>query len=134
MKEERMMILKMVDEGKISADDGVKLLKALNKSVDTEEKLSKAAKQFKSKVGDFAKEAEPKVKKAAHDIRVKSGEVAEVIGEKIKNRMNAKDTCDCKGDIIEVDDESYSFDYDEAEEAEEAEEKKEADTEESDKE
>jgi hypothetical protein len=128
MKEERMMILKMVDEGKISADDGVKLLKALNKSVDTEEKLSKAAKQFKSKVGDFAKEAEPKVKKAAHDIKIKSGEVAEVIGEKIKNKMNtAKDTCDCEGDIIEAEDESYSFDYDTEEEKDDV-------TEESDKE
>jgi polyhydroxyalkanoate synthesis regulator phasin len=113
MKEERIMILKMVDEGKITADDGVKLLKALSRSVDTEEKISKAAKHFKEKVSDIAKEAEPKVKKAAHDIKVKSGEVADVIGEKIKNKMNsAKDTCDCKGDIIEAEDESYSFEYD----------------------
>jgi transcriptional regulator len=119
MKEERIMILKMVDEGKITADDGVKLLKALSRSGDTEEKISKAAKHFKDRVSDIAKEAEPKVKKAAHDIRVRSGEVADVIGEKIKNKMSsAKDTCDCEGDIIEAEDESYSFKYDTEDESE----------------
>lgn len=123
MKEERLMILRMIDEGKISADDGVKLLKALSKSGDTEEKISKAAKQIKDKVTDIAKEAEPKVKKAAQDLKVKGGEVANEIGEKIKSKMNkAKDTCDCEGDIIEAEDmESYTFDYDEAEDDEKSE-------------
>lgn len=123
MKEERLMILRMIDEGKISADDGVKLLKALSKSGDTEEKISKAAKQIKDKVTDIAKEAEPKVKKAAQDLKVKGGEVANEIGEKIKSKMNkTKDTCDCEGDIIEAEDmESYTFDYDEAEDDEKSE-------------
>lgn len=114
MKEERIMVLKMIDEGKITADDGVKLLKALSKSGDTEEKISKAAKQFKDKVTDIAKEAEPKVKKAAQDLKKRGGEVADEIGEKIKSKINkCKDTCDCEGDIIEAEDmESYTFDYD----------------------
>ncbi len=117
MKEERIMILKMVDEGKISADDGVKLLKALSRSADAEEKISKAAKHIKNKVSDFAKDAEPVVKKAAHDIKVKSGEMADEIGEKIKSKINkSKDSCDCEGDIIQVDDESYAFEYDEDDE------------------
>jgi polyhydroxyalkanoate synthesis regulator phasin len=112
MKDERMMILQMVSDGKISTDDGVKLLKALNKSADTEEKVAKAAKQFKDKVSDIAKDAEPKVKKVAHNLKVKSGEVADEIGERIKARMNKdKDTCDCEGDIIEAEDVDFSFDY-----------------------
>lgn len=36
MEEERKLILKMIDEGKISAEDGVKLLQALNEPTDTE--------------------------------------------------------------------------------------------------
>ena len=113
MKEERIMILKMVDEGKISVDDGVKLLKAINKASDAEEKISNAAKQFKSKMSDIAKEAEPKVKKVANDLKIKSSELADEISERLKSGVaKGKDTCDCQGDIIEVDDaEGYSFDY-----------------------
>jgi transcriptional regulator len=112
MKDERMMILQMVSDGKITTDDGVKLLKALNKSADTEEKVAKAAKQFKSKVSDIAKDAEPKVKKVAHELKVKSGEMADEIGGRLKARLNKdRDTCDCEGDIIEADDADFSFDY-----------------------
>ena len=126
MKEERMMILRMVDEGKINVDEGVKLLKAINKATDTEEKISKAASKIKTKVSDFAEEAKPVVKKAAHDLKVKGGEMADEIGGKIKAHMNKKDTCDCEGDILEADDmEAYEFEFDTDEESEstEAEEK-----------
>ncbi len=117
MKEERMMILRMVDEGKINVDDGVKLLKAINKASDTEEKISKAANKIKTKVSDFAEEAKPVVKKAAHDLKVKGGEMADEIGGKIKAHMNKKDTCDCEGDILEADDmEAYEFEFDTEEE------------------
>lgn len=122
MKEERMAVLTMISEGKITADEGVSLLKALSKSVDTEEKLSKAAKQIKNKVSDIAKEAEPKVKKAAADLKVKGGEVASEIGEKIKARINkAKEGSDDEGEIIEAEDLApdtdleYAFEYDEDE-------------------
>lgn len=117
MKEERMMILRMVDEGKINVDDGVKLLKAINKATDTEEKISKAASKLKTKMSDFAEEAKPVVKKAAHDLKVKSSEMADEIGGKIKAHMNRKDACDCEGDILEADDmEAYEFEFDEEEE------------------
>lgn len=129
MKEERIMILKMIDEGKISVDDGVKLLKAINKSSDTEEKITNVAKQFKSKVSDMAKEAEPKVKKVAYDLKVKSSELADEISERIKTGMaKGKDTCDCEGDIIEADDmESYSFDYTDESDEDEVEDTQEVD-------
>ena len=135
MKEERMMILRMVDEGKINVDEGVKLLKAINKATDTEEKISKAASKIKTKMNDFAEEAKPVVKKAAHDLKVKGGEMADEIGGKIKAHINKKDVCDCEGDILEADDmEAYEFEFDDEDENEpepkaEAEPEVEADTE-----
>ena len=115
MKEERMAVLTMISEGKITADEGVSLLKALSKSVDAEEK-----------------EAEPKVKKAAADLKVKGGEVASEIGEKIKARINkAKEGSEDEGEIIEAEDLApdtdleYAFEYDEDEAEDKAEEEEE---------
>lgn len=42
MKEERRMILQMIEEGKITADEGVALLEALEKSAKAEENASQA--------------------------------------------------------------------------------------------
>jgi len=55
MEEDRMMILKMLQEGKIDADQAAKLLEALDagKSVDKkEEKEEKAGKWFRVRVTD----------------------------------------------------------------------------------
>lgn len=45
LEEERKLILKMIDEGKISAEDGVKLLEALNDPTDTGDRSQKQAGQ-----------------------------------------------------------------------------------------
>lgn len=95
MKEERLTILKMVEEGKISADDAVKLMNSLSgagsKKCDIEDKFNKAgqnfdsfAKDIKSKVETFAKDAEPKMKHTAQSILARTSEVMEELGKGLR--------------------------------------------------
>lgn len=91
MNDERMLILKMIDEGKITVDEGVKLLKTVSRTAEVEEKLGEAAKkaqaiamEVKDKAVELAKDAEPKVKKAAQVIGEKATEVASTIKDAIK--------------------------------------------------
>ena len=82
MKEERMYILTMLNEGKITADEAVCLLNAL---ASTEPRgFDEFAKSVKEKAVNFAEMAEPKVKKAAKDIKDKSVEVFGSIKGKFK--------------------------------------------------
>lgn len=122
MKEERLMILKMIEDGKINADDGVKLLNALNgegqnfKKAELEEKLSKAAKtvdafakDVKVKVEAFAKDAEPKVKEASQVVLEKTAVAFDELGKALKNvfETNTKDDCE---DVKDVENEAEDFD------------------------
>lgn len=99
MKEERMMVLNMVNEGRITAEEAVNLLNALNKS--NSETISATAKTFakgvKEKTADIVEKAEPKVKKAAQDIAEMSVEVFGNIKDKIKEKTSQSEdeTCDC---------------------------------------
>lgn len=103
MKEERMFILNMLNEGKITADDACKLLAALKKdekisSAEIGEKVNKYAKTVKDKVVKIAKDAEPKVKKYADVVNDK----IEDIKTGIKSRKNtASDSDDIIVDITE---------------------------------
>ncbi len=130
MKEERVMILKMIEEGKISADDGVKLLNALKgengsfKKKDFEEKFSKAAKSldafakdFKGKVEEFAKDAEPKVKEASQVVWEKTASAFDDLSKTIKNIFETKDEKKNKNDDI-IDDEKDINKSDEADDFE----------------
>ena len=85
MKEERMFILTMVNEGKITAAEGVELLNALaatESSID----FDKLARNARTKAANFAEKAEPKVKRAAKGIKNKSVEVY----HSIKGRFSDK--------------------------------------------
>jgi len=90
LKEERIMILEMVKEGKINADDAGKLLGSLQATnatspmhdEDFEDKLNKFygsvdtfAKDLKCKLGKAYDSAEPKMKSAAKKIMEKTSEV-----------------------------------------------------------
>ena len=83
MKEERMFILNMLNEGKITADEAVNLLNALPSPSAS---FDEFARGVKSKAADFREKAEPKVKKAAQDIRDRSveafGNLKDIIKEK----------------------------------------------------
>lgn len=68
--QERLMVLKMVEDGKINADDAVKLLDALNAGgIDSfigenSEKLKDIFADVRSRTEDFAKKIEPTVNDA----------------------------------------------------------------------
>lgn len=111
MKEERLMILKMVEEGKVSADEAVKLLNAVNgtkndKYFDFEDKVNKAAKSMdefakdvKVKLTGVAKEVEPKVRKTTQAVIEKTGEVVDefskFLRETISNLECDEKDCNC---------------------------------------
>ena len=115
MKDERLMILEMVKEGKISPDDATKLLNSLQGckvedsiEFDVEEKFNKFcnsmevfAKDMKDKLGHAFKEAEPTVKKATKKAMEKTicvlDDVSKSLNESVKN-MDQKEADCCGGD------------------------------------
>lgn len=113
MKEERMFILNMLNDGKISADDACKLLAAIKpsgeKSAEIGDKVGKYAKDLKTKVSKIAKDAEPKVKKYAEAVNDKF----EDIKSNIKSKKASKAA---EEEIIIVDTDEYSDEEGEADE------------------
>lgn len=110
MQEERIMVLNMVGEGKITAEEGVQLIKALACSGDSGEKIKMAAKDVGNKISEMARVAEPKVKKVTKAAVTKTGEVVDELGKNIKDIINNKckskeDGCGCGCDS----DEEYDF-------------------------
>lgn len=80
MKDERMLILKMVESGKVSVDDAVKLLNAINNAGKTGDMMD----SVKKKVSSFAKTAEPKVRAVAE----KGMEIGSGIKKKVEDKIN----------------------------------------------
>ena len=105
-QQERIMVLKMVEEGKITVDEAVKLIKAMGNCSDTGEKIKKAAKDMKGKISEMAKEAEPKVKMATKTVVSKTGEVVDELSKNIKdiinNRCERNNDCSCNDDDCAV--------------------------------
>lgn len=112
MKEERLAILRMLENGVISADEAEKLLNAVrdtdNKSDFSEningllsktgdaleniaKKIGKKADAVAKTVGEKAEAAKPEIKKAAKAVKEKVDEKAADIKEEIKKRKNADD-------------------------------------------
>lgn len=81
-----MFILNMVNEGKIKAQEGEALLKALICTYGGMERLDKV----KAKVMDFAKEKEPMVKQLAQDIAEKSADAMDCMSKTIKDKVSSK--------------------------------------------
>jgi len=109
MQEERMQILKMIEDGKITADEGTKLLEVLKggaaASPSFEEKFNKFTKdcgEFFKEIGDkvnvMYKKAEPKIKDATKAVAAKTAEVCDSIShslnEKVK-KMECAAACAC---------------------------------------
>ncbi len=95
MKKERLAILKMVDEGKITVDEAIKLLETIKKSnsVDAGEVLE----SVKERVGEIVDDAKPVVKKYAN----KAKEVSEDIYNKGKIKMSEYKSKTKNSDIID---------------------------------
>ena len=94
-----MFILTMVNEGKITAAEGVELLNALASCESTID-LDGFARGVKDKTADFADKAKPKVKKAARDIRDKSVEVFGTIKDKFSDKFGTSEGAAAKDDEI----------------------------------
>ncbi|GHV42045.1 hypothetical protein FACS189490_10150 [Clostridia bacterium] len=114
MKEERLRILKLIEDGKISADEAVKLLEAIGApgngipdgpTVDERfREFSQNAEAFLKdvggKFGELYKEAEPKLKKAAKTVVEKTAyvveEIAKNLNESLKNfKEEDGESCGC---------------------------------------
>lgn len=80
MKKERMVILKMVNDGKITVDEAVKLIDSIKtaKAIDMDDVIS----TVKEKVVDIVEETKPVVKKCASK--------AKEVGEDVYNKGKAK--------------------------------------------
>ncbi|MCL2169555.1 MAG: hypothetical protein FWB74_05965 [Defluviitaleaceae bacterium] len=108
MQEERMQILKMIEDGKITVDESIKLLDALGGAVakapsaDFEKKFNSFVKDtgdfFKDmgkKVNEMYKSAEPKIKDATKTVVAKTAEVCENISKSLNEKVEKMDTKDC---------------------------------------
>ena len=112
MQEERMQVLKMVDEGKITVDEATKLLEGLRATGDGGKQFEEKFKDFANDMKDFAKDvtckineatkkAEPKVKEFAKNVVSKTADIADNISqslnEKVKNMEGGccETTCEC---------------------------------------
>ena len=101
MEKERMQVLKMIDEGKITVEEGARLLDILTSQSDKraakmEEKFSKFSKDTKdflkdmgSKINHLYEKAEPKVKAATKKAADKTADIAESISQSLTDK--AKD-------------------------------------------
>ena len=113
MQEERMQVLKMVDEGKITVDEATKLFDALKltggaaNQQNFEEKFNNFTKETKEffkevgcKINELYKKAEPKIKEVGTNVVAKTADIADNISkslnEKVK-KMEEGDCC-CSGD------------------------------------
>ena len=104
MKEERMFILKMVQEGKITADEAVKLLDSISSS----HSKSDTMRQVKEKANDIIEDAKPVVKKYANKATKVLNDVVDAFKEGVDNFNNKPKKSDFTDDVI--DDVSDHFD------------------------
>ena len=109
MREERLRVLNLVEEGKITVDDATKLLEALSISAsmeeegtegnDFEKKLSAFAKNAEtfarecgSKVGDAYRVVEPKFRKVSKVVLAKTASVVDDLAKTLNESLsNMKD-------------------------------------------
>ncbi|MCL2752839.1 MAG: hypothetical protein FWE44_01665 [Defluviitaleaceae bacterium] len=112
MQEERMQVLKMIDEGKITVDEATKLLNALGAKAcceakpTTEEKWAKFQedtkeffKEMGQKINQACEKAKPKIESAAKTVVAKTAQacdnIAQSLNEKVA-KMQEKESC-CGG-------------------------------------
>jgi polyhydroxyalkanoate synthesis regulator phasin len=111
MHNERLQVLKMVEDGKINVDEAAKLLETLKTteySPKFEEKFSNFAEDMKcfakdvsTKLGEMYKSAEPKIKEFTKTVVTKTADIADNIShslnEKVKKMNEATGCCGEEG-------------------------------------
>ena len=129
MNEERMKILEMVEDGKVSVEDALKLMDSLNnerrygyrkhyekpENAEIEEKIKKFAARADSFARDVGekleasiKHMEPKVKRATMVVAEKTARVVDELSRKLNdslNNMREKEACReaCREEAEEAD-------------------------------
>lgn len=102
MKEERLKILEMISEGKINAEEGVKLLDALNNSNNWYEEFNKHAQEkghkfsecmenFAKDISEKTKDMEPKFKEVTKNVLVKTADTFEGVSKFLHEKANKFD-------------------------------------------
>jgi len=109
MQEERLQVLKMVDEGKINVDEAAKLLEALKAtggcdSPTFEEKFKEFCTETKeffketgTKVNELYEKAKPKVESAAKAVVAKTADIADNISQSLNEKIKEMDEKGCCG-------------------------------------
>jgi polyhydroxyalkanoate synthesis regulator phasin len=105
MKQEREKILDMVEEGKITADEAVRLLEALRprhhhwewewdqEEIDAKlQRLSGAAKDIGDKMGAAFKEVEPKMRQATRRVVEKTVDVVDDLSRMLNDYLKNLET------------------------------------------
>ena len=110
MHNEKMQILKMVEDGKITVDEATKLMEAIKAIGPTsptfEEKFNSFAKDMKefckdtgTKINELYKGAEPKIKEFTKNVVAKTASLADNISnslnEKVKRMEGSGYECEC---------------------------------------
>jgi polyhydroxyalkanoate synthesis regulator phasin len=109
--EERLKVLKMVEDGKVTVDEATKLLETLKSTThepitDFNEKISEFAQDMKdfckdigTKMNELYKDAEPKIKEFTKTVVEKTANIADnistTLNEKIKDMEVQSSCCDC---------------------------------------
>ena len=118
MQEERMQVLKMVDEGKITVDEATKLLEGLRatgsdagkqfeeKFKDFTNDMKEFCKEVTCKINEATKKAEPKVKEFAKTVVSKTADIADNISQSLNEKVKNMDgeCCEENAPCCECDD------------------------------
>ncbi|WP_058486431.1 SHOCT-like domain-containing protein [Defluviitalea phaphyphila] len=83
MNEEKMMILKMLEQGKITSTEAAKLLEALKESKGT----NSFSHDLSKKVEVFSKDLEPKIKKVTKTLLGKTADIADKISKSLNQSL-----------------------------------------------
>lgn len=125
MQEERLLVLKMLQDGKINVDQAEKLLNALSynnfdydnyfceyKQNELECKIKKISRSIDGLVKDLGdgakniyKNMEPRLKKAAQCVTKKASVIARELSEKLSQASNKFDNKLCEVDDNDADEE-----------------------------
>jgi len=108
MQEERMQVLKMIEDGKITVDEATKLLDALKTSSHEyspgfEEKFNKFSAESKEffkemgvKIGEMCEKARPKIESATKTVAAKTADIADNIAQSLNEKIaKMEEKCDC---------------------------------------
>lgn len=90
MTNERMMILEMVKDGKITVDDGVKLLNAINKNNSSN--FDDFAHDLKYKINNMSKPNTQKIKQNTQAFFNKTEEIFDDLTKSVKDFFNSNTT------------------------------------------